>query len=119
MFLFNCGCIYVLEGGGKEVCYGQEGVLHKDSAQFGGVKVGVELTDFGGTSGLGTLTLGSFYTVQGRVSRGVLECWILNPISQSLLANRDFPRFSLTNSRVPVAEWRLPGRSVALEVSTW
>ena len=33
--------------------YPQEWDWHKDSAQFGGVKVGVELTDLGGTSGLG------------------------------------------------------------------
>ena len=93
--------------------------MHKDSAQFGGVKVSVQLTDFGDTLGLGILALGSFYTAQGRVSRGVVECWILNPILRSVLATQDFPRFPLTNSRVPEAEWRLPGRSVALEVSTW
>ena len=38
---------------------------HKDSAQFGGVKVGVALTGFRGTLGFGYLGLGSFCTAQG------------------------------------------------------
>ena len=63
--LVNCGGIDNLEEGGKEVWCGQEEVLHKDSAQFGGVKVGVALTGFRGTLGFGYLGLGSFCTAQG------------------------------------------------------
>ena len=53
----------------------------KDSAQFGGVKVGVLLRGFGRLR-FGYLGLGRSVNCPRPSLKGVLACWILVPISR-------------------------------------